>query len=228
MLSVIMPAYHERKTLPQALGTLVPRAREVGAEVIVVDGGSADGTQAEARRFPEVTLLTSPRGRGIQMNCGARRAAGSLLVFVPADTRLPADALSCLARIDREGRHAAGGFHQEFDQRRPLLRAISALHNLRAALTGVFYGDQVPFVRRDLFLELGGYREGVDMEDVEFGSRLRRRVRPRMLKLRVTTSSRRFDRFGDLRATVEAAGLLFCWVSLCRARRSRTFFTPVR
>lgn len=228
MLSVIIPAYQERRALPRSLGTLVPPAREVGAEVILVDGGSDDGTQEVARRFPEVTLLEAPRGRGIQMNRGAARAVGSLLVFVPADTILPPDALSCLARIDRDGRPPAGGFHHSFDRNRPILRLVSALHNLRASLTGVFYGDQVPFVRRDLFIELGGYREDVDMEDTEFGTRLRRRVEPKMLEPRVVTSSRRFDRFGDLRATVEAARLLFGWVVRRRARPSRTFFTPVR
>ena len=103
-----------------------------------------------------------------------------------------------------------------------------ALHNLRAKLSGVIYGDQVPFVRAELFQKVGGYREEIDMEDVELGTRLKRRVRPCLLDLTVTTSSRRFDRAGDLRATFHAALLLANWTFFRRVGRSRTFFSAVR
>jgi hypothetical protein len=109
-----------------------------------------------------------------------------------------------------------------------MLRAVSWLHNLRARCTGVCYGDQVPFVRRDLFFSVGGFREDVDMEDVDLGARLRRRVRPVLLDLEVVTSSRRFDQAGDLRATAVAAGLLFSRALARRVPRSKTFFDPVR
>lgn len=228
MLSVIIPVFREQRRLPRTLAGLVPAARAIGAELIVVDGGSPDGTREIVRRFPDVALLDAPRGRGVQMNRGALRARGSLLVFLPADTTLPPPALLQLARIDRAGVPSAGGFRLRFDRDRRFLRAVAALSNLRATLTGVIYGDQVPFVRRELFLALGGYREDLDMEDVEFGTRLRRRARPRLQRIAVTTSARRFDRFGDLRATAEAARLLFCRSALRHVPRSRTFFTPVR
>jgi len=105
---------------------------------------------------------------------------------------------------------------------------ISSLHNLRSSITGVFYGDQVPFVRTELFRTLGGFREDAPMEDVEFGTRLRRRVRARALPVVVETSARRFDRYGDLRTVAEAVRLLFCWTCLRRIPRSRIFFEPVR
>ena len=228
MISVIVPTYCEQACLPGCLAALMPQAHRVGAEVLVVDGGSDDGTQSTARATEDVRLLTATRGRASQLNVGARAARGSLLVFLSADTLLPAGALERLAAIDREGQVRAGGFRQRFNTSRRFLRGISRLHNLRARLTGVFYGDQAPFLRRELFEELGGFREGVDLEDVEFGTRLRRRVRPRQLELTVTTSSRRFDRHGDLRATLDAAALLLGWVVLRRVGRSRIFFTPVR
>jgi hypothetical protein len=148
------------------------------------------------------------------------------LVFVPADTIVPEEAIDALDRIDRAAIPEAGGFRQRFDSPRLFLRLISALHNLRAATTGVFYGDQVPFVRRELFLALGGYREGIDMEDVEFGTRLRRRARSEQLPWVVETSSRRFDRHGDLRAVRDATRLLCNWTFLRRIPGSRIYFEP--
>ncbi len=133
-----------------------------------------------------------------------------------------------LSEIDRAGRPEAGGFRQRFDVGRRFLRLVSFLHNLRATLTGVFYGDQVPFVRRGLFFELGGFREQGGMEDVEFGTRLRRRVRPRQLRPVVHTSARRFDRHGDLRTVAEATRLLFWWTFLRRIPHSSIFFEPAR
>lgn len=227
MISVVIPALDEEKRLPSCLAALLPQAAAHSAEVIVVDGGSRDGTREIARREP-VRMIESDPGRGIQMNRGALESSGSLLVFLPADTLLPDGAIRRLAEIDRSGKPVAGGFRHRFDRRRPVLRAVSALHNLRARITGVIYGDQVPFLSRRLFFGAGGFREDIDMEDVEFGARVRRLIRPRLVDMTVTTAARRFDRFGDLRATANAAGVLACWTFFRRIPRSRTFFTPVR
>jgi len=227
-LSVIVPAYREQDPLGRCLAALMPQARDFEAEVLVVDGGSPDGTLDVARSHAGVSVRSAPLGRGSQMNAGARAATGSLLCFLPADTLLPPGALACLARIARSGAPRSGGFRMRFDADRRLLRWVARLHNLRARITGVVYGDQVPFVDRALFLDLGGYREDTDMEDIEFGLRLRRHARPSLLDLTVTTSSRRFDRAGDLRATASAAWLLAYWVCLRKAPRSKTFFDPVR
>ena len=227
MLSVVIPTLDEEDYLPACLEVLAPQARRVGAEVIVVDGGSRDRTR-DVGDQAGVHVLESPPGRGRQMNRGADAASGSLLVFVPADTRLPPDALEVLTAIDRAGRPAAGGMRQRFDQPRRFLRAISWMHNLRVGLTGIVYGDQIPFIRRELFFELGGYREDGNLEDIEFGVRLKRRVHPRLLPLTAVTSARRFDRHGDLKATVDAALILAAWTFRRRIRPSDTFFQPVR
>jgi rSAM/selenodomain-associated transferase 2 len=227
MISIIIPTHNEERHLPGCLDAVLSQARTTSAELLIVDGGSADAT-VEVARGRGIRVSAAPPGRGRQMNAGAREASGSLLVFLAADTRLPAEALAVLCEIDARGELEAGGFQQRFDSRRPFLRAISALHNLRARLTGVIYGDQVPFVRSGLFSRLGGFREDSHLEDIEFGVRLRRVTRPRLLPHTAVTSARRFDRHGDLRATFEAARILAYWILLRRAPQSSIFFDPVR
>ena len=136
MVSLIIPVLQEGSRLEACLDVLSPQAREVGAEILVVDGGSDDGTREVARSNEGVRLLLSPVGRGTQLNRGGRAAQGSLLVFVAADTLLPSGALRLLDEIDRRGNPRAGGFRQRFDSARPFLRLISWLHNLRASITG--------------------------------------------------------------------------------------------
>ena len=227
MVSIIIPTLNEEPRLPSCLKAILPEAKDCGAEVLVIDGGSADAT-TEVARSHGVDVVVGRAGRGRQMNLGAREASGSLLVFLPADTVAPAGWVRTLAAIDAEGTYPAGGFQQRFDHSSLLLRVVSGLHNLRARITGVIYGDQVPFVRRELFLEMGGYREDLDMEDVEFGARLRRRCRPRLLDPETVTSARRFEHVGAFRATAEAAYILACWTFFRKVPRSRTFFTPIR
>lgn len=228
MISFIIPTLNEERLLPKTLAALTPQVRGGPSEILVVDGGSTDSTLAIAAASPEVRVLGTRSGRGRQLNAGARAARGSLLVFLPSDTILPTGAVDVLDRIDREAYPLAGGFRQRFDRDRFALRGISALHNLRARMTGVCYGDQVPFVRKQLFLQMGGFREDIGMEDVEFGVRLKRRFRPKLLPLSVVTSSRRFDQVGDLRAVIEATRLLACWVFLRRVPKSSSFFEPIR
>ena len=229
-ISVVIPCFREEKRLPGCLDAIVGPAAERGAEVLVVDGGSEDATvaRAESYRGRGVSVLQAPRGRGSQMNAGAREARGRYLVFLPADTLLPAEAWPLLDGLECPDAPLAGGFRHRFDRDRVGLRMISRLHDLRARLSGVYYGDQVPFVRRDLFLALGGYDPASDMEDALFGSRLRRFVTLRTLPAHVTTSARRFDRFGDLRATAAAAMILGSRTFLRRVPASQIFFDVVR
>lgn len=229
-VSVVIPALDEEALLPRGLDALLPQAEAHRAEVLVVDGGSEDATREIAASRRGVRLVESSPGRAAQMNAGAREARGSLLLFLPADAVLPAGAIADLHAIDRAGEPEAGGFLQAFDDPRPFLRAISRMHNLRARLTGIVYGDQAPWVRRDLFEALSGYREGMDLEDLEFGVRVKRLLgrRPRLLPRTVLSSSRRFDRAGDLRATADAARILFWWTFLRRTVPSPRFFSRVR
>ena len=208
-LSVVIPALNEARALPATLGSVV---RQPGfTEAIVVDGGSSDNTCAFVEQFcvetPSVRLIRSARGRGAQMNAGARAASGQWLLFLHSDTVLPDNAIQqIVAESSRRGAQV-GCFHQRFSNPNLRLRFISAVHNLRFRLTGVIYGDQAMFIRADLFHELGGFPEQ-QMEDVLFCETLIRHARPFMLPASVETDSRKFRQIGELRAFACVLGIL--------------------
>ena len=191
-LSVIVPVLNEAADIREALAVLAPlRAR--GHEVIVVDGGSDDGSASLAAPACD-RLLDSGRGRALQMNAGARAAKGDALVFLHADTRLPERAdeliLAALARA------SWGRFDVRIASRRPLLVLVGCAMNLRSRLTGIATGDQAIFVRRDAF---PGFPDIPLMEDIALSRLLKRRGPPACLRARVTTSARRWEARGVLR-----------------------------
>jgi len=180
--------------------TLAPlRAR--GTEVIVVNGGSSDDTAALARRSADF-VITSARGRAVQMNAGAALARGDVLLFLHADTRLPdnADRL-VLDRLTRSKR-AWGRFDIAIEGKHPLLPIIGAAMNVRSRLTGITTGDQAMFVTREAFDAVNGFPEISLMEDITLSRRLKRVSRPLCLPARVTTSGRRWEERGVLRTVL--------------------------
>ncbi len=189
-LSIIMPVLNEEAGIVQTLDRLAPLRRH-GAEVIVVDGGSHDRTLALCAGRVD-TIIPAPRGRASQQNAGAQQASAATFLFLHADTALPPDALALIAACGREW----GRFDVAIDGNSLMFPVISALMNLRSRLTGIATGDQAIFVRRELFEAVGGFPDQALMEDCELSKRLRARVRPACLKAKVTTSGRRWERYG--------------------------------
>ncbi len=204
MISIVIPTLNEERALPQTLAHVA--AQNAAYELIVADGGSTDLTQAIARKAP-AQWLHAPRGRGAQMNAGARHAHGDWLLFLHADTHLPCAALSAIEELPPH--LEAGCFHQAFSDARPLLRAVSWLHNWRCRRTHIMYGDQAMFVRRNVFEALGGFPES-DLEDVKLSERLRRRCAPVLLPATVTTDARKFLAQGIVRSTMRVVLILLC------------------
>lgn len=204
-LSIIIPTLNEAGGIRSRLLTLQPlRAR--GCELIVVDGGSIDDTVGQALPLTD-RLIAAPRGRARQMNAGAALAQGEVLLFLHADTILPAEAdKSIVAGLTTSGKHW-GRFDVAIAGSQRLLNAVAWFMNLRSRLSGIATGDQGLFVRRDVFRRLGGYPEIGLMEDIALSRRLKRYGPPLCLKQRVLTSARRWETGGVIRTILLMWGL---------------------
>jgi rSAM/selenodomain-associated transferase 2 len=199
VLSVVVPVLNEAAGISSHLQRLAPlRAR--GHEVIVVDGGSSDGTAALAQPLAD-RIVQSQRGRAQQMNAGAAVARGDQLLFLHADTQLPADADTLIAQA-LQGAAAWGRFDVRIVGSSIWFPVISALMNLRSRLTGIATGDQGLFMHARLFQQMGGYAGQPLMEDIELSRRLRAVVPPVCLRQRVLTSGRRWEQGGVWRTIV--------------------------
>ena len=195
-LSIIMPVLNEGDGIAASLDALAD-LRTLGTELIVVDGGSRDATVEQAQLRADQVIL-APRGRALQMNAGAEKASGDVLLFLHADTRLPAEAdRVVLNGLDRS-RRAWGRFDVKIDGRSPLLPVVAWLMGLRSRLTGIATGDQAIFVRREAFQAMGGFPAIALMEDIAMCKRLKRLGRPLCLRACVTTSGRRWEKNGVL------------------------------
>jgi rSAM/selenodomain-associated transferase 2 len=192
-LSIIVPTLDEAGFIAATLDTLAP-LRSRGHEVIVADGGSSDGTLSLCQGRADVAFVAA-RGRARQMNAGAARAHGEVLMFLHADTLLPAQADELVARA-----LAAGALWGRFDVcitgRSPMLPVIAALMNRRSCWTGIATGDQAIFLRRSLFEQIGGFADLALMEDVDLSRRLRARGAPACLHAHAITSGRRWESRG--------------------------------
>ena len=219
-LTIVVPALDEADNLARLLPDLAGACP--GAEIVVVDGGSRDGTAEVVARQPGVRLLASARGRARQMNHGAGAAGGDALLFLHADTRLPGGAAAAIERALAEPGVVGGRFDVRFDSPRWVLRMVAWFMNVRSRLSGICTGDQAIFVRRADFEAAGGYPDIPLMEDIELSRRLKRRGRLRALRLCVTTSARKWEREGPLR-TIGLMWALrflhFCGVAPARLHR---------
>jgi uncharacterized protein len=192
-ISVIVPALQEAVRMPTLLaelGALRP------AQIIVVDGGSRDGTAELAE--PHATVLRTAPGRALQMNAGAQAATGDVLLFLHADARLEATALQAIARALADPAVIGGTFDIRFEGGDFAARAFTVINRWRRAC-GIFYGDAGIFCRASTFHELGGYREWPIMEDYEFARRLWKRGRLALLGEPIWISDRRWRKGGLLR-----------------------------
>ena len=195
-LSIVIPVRNEARHLPALLDAL----HRAGAQIIVVDGGSTDGSADVARQCGVTVLETTP-GRARQMNTGAAAAQGEMLLFLHADTQLPLQAEQ-LIRDALAGSRVWGRFDVVIDGRPGMLRVVAAMMNLRSRLTGIATGDQAIFVTRKAFDAASGFPDQPLMEDIELSRRLLRQSRPACLRARVRTSGRRWEQRGVWRTIV--------------------------
>ena len=193
-IAAIVPVLNEERSIDDCLGALTDAADEV----IVADGGSRDATLQRALRAGARVVETA-RGRAAQMNAGAALAQADVLVFVHADTRMPAGWREAVAGALARG-HQWGRFDVRLDDDGLLLRLIARMMNWRSRLTGICTGDQSIFVSSAAWHRLGGYAAIPLMEDIDLSARLRRgEGAPACLTARVLVSARRWRSRGVVR-----------------------------
>lgn len=203
LLSVIIPALNEARGISDTLESVA--SQDEDHEILVVDGGSTDGTAHVARRYARV--LDAPTGRARQMNAGADAARGDVLLFLHADTILPAGALRRVRTALGDPSVSGGAFRLRFDRDTPLLRFYSFC--TRFPVPALCFGDRALFVRRRAFDEVGGYPDVPLFEDLELVRQIDEHGRFAFLEQTVTTSARRFRAVGPLRQQLKNT---FLWL----------------
>ena len=197
-ISIIIPALNEEENIEACLASCENSPQ---AEKIVVDGGSLDRTAAIARSLG-ARVIFSPRGRGRQMNLGAREAAGDFLLFLHADTRLPEGFADCIGEVLLRPGIVAGAFLFSLDARSPGLSLIEKIANWRSCRLQLPYGDQAIFLKKGTFEEMGGYPEMPILEDYELIRRLKKQGRVFTAPLPALTSARRWREVGLWKTTL--------------------------
>jgi rSAM/selenodomain-associated transferase 2 len=250
-IAVIIPTLNEEQALPRTLASTAPLGFD---EILVVDGGSSDQTHEIVDRFgreargegqgvhesarnlssspvplaPCPRLLTAAAGRATQMNAGAAASRADVLLFLHADTRLPAEARRAIERALDDPACVGGRFDVRFERDAGFAWLIARLISLRSRVSGIATGDQALFVRRSTFERLGGFTDLPIMEDVEFTRRLKRAGRVEPLRDQVVTSYRRWERCGALRTIVLMWALrLLYWLGV-HPNRLKHLYASVR
>jgi rSAM/selenodomain-associated transferase 2 len=222
LVSVVVPVLDEAGELPALLDHLA--ALDGRFEVVVADGGSGDGSASVAQTHPSAPLLVrDARGRAAQMNAGAAAASGDPLVFLHADTRLPAGAWRTLRSSAAEG----GNFAVRFDGDDGFSRVLGAWYALQRRL-GVYYGDSAIWARREAFEALGGFRELPIMEDYDFARRLERGHRTACLPGPAVTSARRWRALGVPRTVLSWVAVRWLFLAGVSPERLARLYRRVR
>ncbi len=193
-----MPVLNERALLPALLERLHALPAD---EVVIVDGGSTDGT-CQMLEDSTIRWISCAAGRANQMNAGASVTGADILLFIHSDTEISSSCFEAVQRAMQDAATVAGRFDIRFSGKHPLLRMIAWFINTRSRLTLISTGDQCLFVRRSRFEATGGFPSQPLMEDIEFTKRLKRQGHIACLREQVTTSSRRWEKHGILKTVM--------------------------
>ncbi len=190
--SIIMPTLNEAEGIQDVLMPL--QSLRTQCQIIIADAGSTDGTQVIAAPLVDF-LISVPKGRALQMNAGADRATGNILIFLHADTYLPERALQLILQGIDAGA-LWGRFDIQLTGQHMMLKVVAQMMNWRSRLTGIATGDQVIFMTRQSFQKVGGYADIALMEDIDMCKRLKKLAPPYHIAEKVESSGRRWDASG--------------------------------
>ena len=197
------------------------------AEIIVVDGGSTDASVEVARPRCDV-IISASRGRALQMNTGAARASGEVLVFVHADTMVQLTFARDIEDALDDPEVIGGRFDVRLDDNHPLCVLIGALISIRSRISRTGTGDQAIFARKKTFEALGGFPNLPICEDLDFARRLKRAGRIACLRSEVITSARRWRRGGIMRTVLRMWTIRMLYLSGVSPMRLARRYSDVR
>lgn len=207
MVSVIIPILNEEKNIPILMKNLL--SQNADYEIIFVDGGSTDESLSICSSYSMVKVISSEKGRACQMNKGAAAAYGNILLFLHADTLLPDKGIEAIEKVMRDQSICGGSFYLKFDNDSIILKFFSSFTKINNIY--FTYGDQGLFMRRDIFIEMRGYKIMPIFEDLEIQKRLRKKGKFFKLPMAVSTSARRFLHHGKLKQQLLNMALLFAY-----------------
>ncbi|GAX36358.1 TIGR04283 family arsenosugar biosynthesis glycosyltransferase [Nodularia sp. NIES-3585] len=197
-ISIIIPTFNEAANIENAIACTQP---STNVELIVVDGGSQDNTVSIAQSLG-VKVISSPPGRAAQMNCGAIAASGDILLFLHADTRLPAGFDNMVRNALQQPKTVAGAFSLQIDADHWTLRWVEKGVNWRSRVYHMPYGDQAIFLTTEIFQKIGNFPNLPIMEDFELIRRLKRTGKISIIPVPVITSARRWLKKGVFHTTL--------------------------
>ena len=201
-IAIVVPVFNEALVLPRLIHdlTTLNEIANPSFELVFVDGGSTDNTAALIKNAG-LRVINSVKGRAWQMNAGAAKTTGDILLFLHADTQLPENALAAISS-NMLGNTCWGRFDVRITGKSWMLGVVSRMMNWRSRLTGIATGDQAMFMTRGAFQKIGGFPEQALMEDVEASRRLHQLSRPACIASPVITSGRRWETRGVLTTIV--------------------------
>jgi rSAM/selenodomain-associated transferase 2 len=223
-LSIIIPTLNEEKRIERTLRMLKERVAD--AEIVVVDGESTDETVALASKY--VRVIDAKRGRGGQLNAGARATDGDILLFLHADTLPDAGGIEELLAVMQDHHIVGGAFRMRFDDPRPLYKRIGSQVTRRSLRTRSYTGDQAIFTRRSLFDQLGGYKDWPFMEEVEYSARMSQSGPVSLLASKVETSARRHRQWGVLKTQLTVMLIRVLYLCKVHPAKYEWLWPPVR
>ncbi|KYK21055.1 hypothetical protein AYK21_00835 [Thermoplasmatales archaeon SG8-52-2] len=205
MISIITPILNESENIKPFLSHL--DTLEGDFELVLVDGGSTDNAISMVDKYKKtfnrnLKLVKTSRGRGKQMNEGAKIAKGNIFLFLHIDCTLEKDVINVIEKEMNSRNIIGGGMVQAFSNPDFFLRFISSYGNFRVKINKIFFGDFGIFIRRDIFEKIGGYDDIVFLEDVEFSKKMKKYGELIQVDRKITTSSRRFQSIGKFRVTI--------------------------
>lgn len=229
VISIIIPVLHEAGIINSSIQSLSNLSSRYPFEIIVVDGNPHASTSRHIKDR-SIKCILGQAGRGAQMNEGAKHASGRILLFLHADTRLPRNAFDQIVATLKKPEIAAGAFDLGIDSPKLFFRLNEMAASIRSRITKIPYGDQAIFIRKSMFMEIGGYSEIPIMEDIDLMRRIKQSGRRiQILRDQVKTSSRRWDKEGIIYCTVRnvfLSTLFYCGVSPSRLSRFYQWETP--